>query len=659
VHAEVLARTLAFEEQLRRELLSLDQTLRILEYEWQRDPKHFDVGTRAGQAVVLTDVSLQLFIADASGIVRSSSRPAILGTDVSARDYFRHEVELPADDGKMFVGGLTQGQVTRLWQLNLVRRLDNPDGTFAGVIAASYDTNSLSRFYREVDPGTHSLIAVVSVRDGTAWVLDGPNRTPAVLDVASTPIFAAMRQSPEGHWEGTSGLDKISRVYAFARVPDYGLDVVVGVGRDEAMRAAADWELAAKLFTGGTTVLLILLALLLLREQQATRLRHEALARERAILEATLTGMSDGIMMIDDDYRLVAWNHHFPEFTGVPPEILRVGLPMADILRAQAAAGEFGPVDIDAEVDRRMSLLRAGSSMGTIERPRPGGRQLEIRRNPLPGGGFVTLYTDVTARRQTEERLRQAQTMAAVGRLTAGVAHDFNNLLAAITGNAEILHSQLGDDAAFGPRLAMILQTTGRGADLVRRLLTFSRKQELAPALVNLNQVVRGMGDLLRATLGRGTRVETKLEEPIWSALVDPVQLEHVILNLAINARDAMPDGGILTIVTKNVTLQSLDTTVDLPGGDYVAVSVTDTGTGMSEEVLRNAFEPFFTTKPTGQGSGLGLSQVYGVATQSGGGVRIESAIGKGTTVTVLFPRAAGEAAQNGSPARRSASQTV
>ena len=210
--------------------------------------------------------------------------------------------------------------------------------------------------------------------------------------------------------------------------------------------------------------------------------------------------------------------------------------------------------------------------------------------------------------------------MAAVGRLTAGVAHDFNNLLAAIIGNAEILHSQLGDHSAHEQRVAMILQTAGRGADLVRQLLAFSRKQELTPVMVDLNQVVRGMGDLLRATLGRDTRVETKLDELLWPALVDPVQIEHVILNLAINARDAMPDGGTLTIATANTTLGRDGATIDLPAGDYVVVAVSDTGTGMSEEVLHNAFEPFFTTKPPGQGSGLGLSQVYGVASQSGGG---------------------------------------
>jgi signal transduction histidine kinase len=643
VQTEVLERALAFEEDLHRELLSLDQTLRILEYEWQRDSQHFDLAERAKQAVVISEVSLHIFIADATGRVQFSTRPAIVGTDVSNRDYFRYEASLPADNGKMFVGELTQGQVTRLWQINLVRRLDTQDGRFAGVIAASYDSNSFARFYRETGAGMRDLIAVVSMRDGNAWTMVAPGQSPSVSSLNESAVFTRMRQTAEGSWTGVTALDPVDRIYAFATVPDYGLTVVVGTDRAEAMAGAAIWERNALLFTSGITALIVLLAFVLLRAQSAAKRQHETLARERAILEATLTGMSDGIMMVDREFRLLAWNQNFPEFTGVPRDILHVGLPMDDILRGQVAAGEFGPVDAEAEVARRMALLRAGASMGTIERPRPGGRQLEIRRNALPGGGFVTLYSDVTARRQTEERLRQAQTMAAVGRLTAGVAHDFNNLLAAISGNAEILHEQLNDRAEYAQRLAVILQAAGRGSDLVRRLLAFSRRQPLAPVLVDLNQVVQGMGGLLRATLGRKIKVETRLDAELWPARIDPVQIEHVILNLAINARDAMPDGGTLTISTGNATLGRDAATVDLPASDYAVVAVSDTGTGMTEEVQHNAFEPFFTTKPPGLGSGLGLSQVYGVATQSGGGVRIESTLGKGTTVRVLFPRAAQE----------------
>ncbi len=166
------------------------------------------------------------------------------------------------------------------------------------------------------------------------------------------------------HWTGISPLDSIDRIYSFATVPDYGLTVAVGTDRAEAMAEAATWERNALLFTSGITALIVLLAFALLRAQRISQRQHEILAHERAILEATLTGMSDGIMMVDHELRLLAWNQHFPEFTGVPPEILRIGLPMEDILRGQIAGGEFGPVDVEAEVARRMALLRAGGFDG-------------------------------------------------------------------------------------------------------------------------------------------------------------------------------------------------------------------------------------------------------------------------------------------------------
>jgi signal transduction histidine kinase len=650
VRMEVLGTALAIEEQLRRELLTLSQTLHILEYVWELDPTHFDLATWSSHVGELSDVSLQLFISDARGIVRSSTRSAIIGTDVSGRDYFRHEEALPADDGKMFVGSLTQGQVTRLWQINLVRRLDHPDGSFAGVIAASYDTNAFWRLYGEVDLGADALIAVVSMRDGNAWTLSNPTRASAVVNIGNASMFAPMQASIEGSWEGSSGLDDADRIYSFATVPDRGLKVVVGVDRAQAMGASVAWEQNALVYAGGTTFLVLLMATLLLREENAARRRHESLAHERAILETTLTGMSDGIMMVDGDLRLMAWNQHFPKLTGVPADILRVGLPMEEILRGQVASGEFGPVDLEVEVQRRLALLRAGATMGTLERARPSGRRLEIRRDPLPGGGFVARYSDVTARYQADERLRQAQTMAAIGRLTAGVAHDFNNLLMSISGNAEMARSQSDAHPALAQRLAAILKVADRGAGLVRQLLAFSRKQELAPVLVDLNQVVRGIIDLLRATLGDGIKVSTKLSPSLWPALIDPAQIEHVILNLAINARDAMPDGGTLTITTANATLGRSE---ELAPGDYVVIAVSDSGTGMTEEILHNAFEPFFTTKQPGQGSGLGLSQVHGMASQSGGGVQIDSTVGKGTTVSVFFPRAAVEATTDAGAAGR------
>jgi signal transduction histidine kinase len=246
----------------------------------------------------------------------------------------------------------------------------------------------------------------------------------------------------------------------------------------------------------------------------------------------------------------------------------------------------------------------------------------------------------VQARQLAEERLREAHKLEAIGRLTSGVAHDFNNLLTSIIANTELLQHDRGIGPAASRRLSVVMQAADRGANLIRQLLAFSRQQVLEPASVDLNSVIRGMQDLLRSTLGGGIVLRLRLGGLLWSALVDAVQIEHLILNLAINARDAMPDGGRLTIATANASAGHPDRPSELARGEYVVMSVSDTGTGMSDELQQKVFEPFFTTKPPGKGSGLGLSQVYGVARQSGGTVQLQSQPGQGTTVKVFLPRA-------------------
>ena len=253
------------------------------------------------------------------------------------------------------------------------------------------------------------------------------------------------------------------------------------------------------------------------------------------------------------------------------------------------------------------------------------------------------LLTETAERERTEAELLQAHKMDAIGQLVSGLAHDFNNLLAAILGNLELLEMRLAE-----PHLLKLVQAAARaarqGAKLNEQMLAFSRKQYLSPKPVDLNKLVRGAEDLLRRSLGGTVEVATALAEGLWPALVDPHQLELVILNLAINARDAMPAGGRAIIKTRNVKATERDKPAELGPGDYVMISVSDSGTGMSPEVLARACEPFFTTKEPGKGSGLGLAQVYGLAQQSGGGMRITSAVGQGTTVAVYLPRSRAEA---------------
>ena len=268
---------------------------------------------------------------------------------------------------------------------------------------------------------------------------------------------------------------------------------------------------------------------------------------------------------------------------------------------------------------------------------------------------------------ETAEQLRQAQKMEAVGQLTGGLAHDFNNLLAVVTGSLELLERRItqgryNDIERF---LSAAQSASKRATALTHRLLAFSRRQTLAPKPTGINQLIAGMDDLVRRTVGPQIAVETVGAAGLWTALVDPNQLENALLNLCINARDAMPDGGRLTIETANRWLDDREARKrNIPAGQYVSLSVSDSGCGMPPDVIAQAFDPFFTTKPLGQGTGLGLSMIYGFAQQSGGQVRIYSEVGQGTVVSIYLPRHHGDEAQNDevvltTPSRASQGDTV
>jgi PAS domain S-box-containing protein len=264
---------------------------------------------------------------------------------------------------------------------------------------------------------------------------------------------------------------------------------------------------------------------------------------------------------------------------------------------------------------------------------------------------YVSVQRDVTRELQLEEQYRQAQKMEVVGRLTAGIAHDFNNLLTAINGFAEIARTKAAPDDPLRESLDRILSSGWRAADLVRQLMAFSRKQIVEPEVLSLNMVVADMDKLLRRVIGEHINLKTALGSGLWAIKADPAQVEQVVVNLAVNARDAMPDGGHLTIETANVVLDQDYAAGHLGAlpGEHVLLAISDDGTGMSDEVKAHLFEPFFTTKRAGKGTGLGLATVYGIVKQSGGHVRCYSEEGQGTTFKVYLPRAQGVEA----PARR------
>ena len=291
-------------------------------------------------------------------------------------------------------------------------------------------------------------------------------------------------------------------------------------------------------------------------------------------------------------------------------------------------------------------------------------RIAELQAVPFEEDGrlhIVSSGRDVTAQREAEARLHQVQKMDAVGQLTGGIAHDFNNLLTVIIGNLDLSRSRL--PAEIRPAIEQALRAAERGAALTHRLLAFSRRQTLIAEPLDLNRLAADMEDLLRRTLGEHVEIEMKLPAALWPALADKSQVENALLNLAINARDAMPDGGKLTIETGNMHLDDdyAAHNADVTPGDYVMLAVTDTGVGMPPDVVERAFEPFFTTKGVGKGTGLGLSMIYGFAKQSRGHVKIYSEVGHGTTVRLYLPRpsdiARAEAAAPPSPRIRAAAK--
>ncbi|CAN5539705.1 hypothetical protein BH09PSE4_BH09PSE4_22030 [soil metagenome] len=379
------------------------------------------------------------------------------------------------------------------------------------------------------------------------------------------------------------------------------------------------------------------------RAQQAALREAEELSR---LAMATVNGVGTWTYEIASD-RLIT-DVGFAHLYGLDREAAAAGIPMADALR------NIHPDDLAAAA-RKLEANRTVAGVGQGEyRIRRGDGQwrwvlsrshtiADAEGRPASALGVVL---DVTEQRAMEDQLRQAQKMEAVGQLTGGLAHDFNNLLTAISGAMEMLQVRLGQERydALPAYVNSAQSATRRAAALTHRLLAFSRRQTLDPRPTDVNRLIGEIEELVRRTVGPGVRVEVETDPALAPALIDANQLENALLNLCINARDAMGGEGVIHISTRNVTLEDgAAEELDVAPGDYLRLDIADAGAGMSADVISRAFDPFFTTKPMGEGTGLGLSMIYGFARQSGGQIAIDSEVGLGTTMSLYLPRHVGE----------------
>jgi PAS domain S-box-containing protein len=376
-----------------------------------------------------------------------------------------------------------------------------------------------------------------------------------------------------------------------------------------------------------------------LRQQ---RLTERQLAREEALFHSIFESVPDAFVVTDMDQKIQVANPAFARIFGYEPGKI-VGQPIGMLFddASEAARHTATAPLLERQLQQPQAPIIANFRRSNGERFPGEAVWSEVRDGANVGVGYVALVRDVTRELKRETATRTAQRLEAIGQLTGGIAHDFNNLLTVIVGNLELLEPRLSDNGQI-ELLREVKEAAEKGAQLTDHLLTFARRQRLESQKISLNSMVTAVADLLRRTIGSNIVLDVMPAGNLWMTRADPGLIETAIVNLVINARDAMPVGGRIVVETRNATLDAAGAELipGLPAGQYVVLSVTDNGRGMSPEVAERAFEPFFTTKGPGKGSGLGLASVYGFARQSGGNATLYSEIGKGTTVRIYLPRA-------------------
>ena len=583
-----------------------------------------------------------LNVLDADGRVVWSTNPLVTGTSRRGRYLHRRLKDEPTD-------GLVIGPAAPAEHIGGVRipiglALRDARGNFTGFVAATFQPERLRGFYEAIDVGPRGVIEVLRA-DGDLLFSQPHSSRPGGASPADRTILDALAAGAvRGYLRTPIEAGGDGYLTAWRALSRRSLIVAVSIAEGDALAGwfAELYVVAAS--AGGMALLLALAGVWIMASSRAHARALTELGRGEAQFRAVIDNLPSGIVLRDPEGRERLGNRTIREWNGPAANDGAAGAAGADPAEGDRAVLETGRVD---EREREVAFGDGAT------------RRVVSTRFPVrfdDGTVWVgEIVTDVTAAREAEEKLHQVQKLDAVGQLTGGVAHDFNNLLTVIVGNLGLLADRVARDDDMAHRLLETARRAAlRGADLTYRLLAFSRRQPIDPVASDVNRLIGDCRELLLRTLGAGIEIEFRPGGDVWAARIDRNQFESVLVNLAINARDAMPGGGRLIVETANETLGG-DYAADGPGiapGPYVAVSVSDTGAGMPPEVLRRAFEPFFTTKPVGKGTGLGLSMVYGFARQAGGDVRIYSEPGHGTTVRLYLPRAESpERAEEAAPA--------
>jgi signal transduction histidine kinase/CheY-like chemotaxis protein len=633
INSENLA--LVFREDVERTLSGVDQIMVMMIEENNEIGAEFRIPKWIANSPFLNGITRGVTLVGPDGDVMATSTGYKLHVDVSDREYFRHHLD--PSSPQPYIGTPIMGRVSGKLDVQMSRRITRKDGSFGGVLVVSLDPAYFSRFFETLEHGQNGVIDVVG-RDGIVRFRRAPDGGKIGQNLKDTPLFQQMLTSNAGSQIFRSHLDGVERIYSYQWVPDLPIGVVVGLAMQDVLAPnVRQWNNRLAIGGGMTIVILVLFSIM---ARQAMRGRERELAahtadvvrEQRALLEKAVNNIRPGLLMCDKNDRVVVLNKSFVE--------------MYNLSAVRGDSGDSGTFigDIDSFIGKQ--ILGSDRDLEKVV-DLADGRSIRIVNRLLDDGGWVSVHEDITERKAMEDQLRHSQKMEAIGSLTGGVAHDFNNLLTAITSTLDLLAEGVADNPELASIVRLISDAADRGAELTSQLLSFARKQPLQPRKTDLNALLMDVARLLRPTLGETVEVETILSSEDCTATVDPTLLNSALVNLAINARDAMPNGGKLKLETRNVVLSESEAPMNVNAlpGEYVVISVSDTGSGIPKSIIDKIFEPFFTTKDVGKGTGLGLSMVYGFVKQSGGHIKVYSEEGHGTTFRIYLPQASAPAA--------------
>jgi PAS domain S-box-containing protein len=612
-------------------------------------------------------------------VVNAAGRPVVTSyihpppaVDLADRRWFQAH----RDGAETHVGEALRSRITDEILFTFSRALRRPDGSFDGALQVAVRTGFFQQPGLSAEFGGGTALALFDA-DGRVMARTGLTEAQLGFSLAGTALFTEFREAAEGTLELSHPFDGQRRILAFRRLPGWPVLVAASVPLEEALapwRQSRRWSIEV---IGAVALGLLLLAALAIRmanREAAARTelaRANAALREAAVgLEARVAGRTRDLMASERRFRVI-FDSAFQlmallEPDGVVLEANETALHFMGLRRAEVVGRRLADLPSWPDDGARLTEALAAAAAGTAQRQEMVVRAADGRLAPVDvslrpvrdAEGRISWIVaeghDLAELKAAEARLREAQKMEVLGQLTGGVAHDFNNLLMVVLGNLGLLRKRLPPDPQIARLLDGAQQGAERGAALTQRMLAFARRQELRPAAVDLARLVRGLVPLLERSAGPTVRIDARLPEALPPALVDANQLELALLNLVINARDAMPGGGVVEVTVATAEAPGAAAPPGLLPGRYLRLALRDGGQGMDAQTLSRATEPFFTTKGVGQGSGLGLSMVQGLAQQSGGELRLTSRPGEGTTAEIWLPRAeAGDQPRAAGPALR------